>query len=137
MLRVKTKINFSKLNGIGLFADQFIPKGTTTWQYDPEFDSSFTEEDFKKIPDVVKNQFMTYCYFDHNLQKYVLCSDFQRFINHSNNPNIQSTPEKDIASKDINFGDEMTCDYADYEFDWFERRGHKREDFQNSNELSI
>ncbi len=45
MLRVKTKLGLSSINGVGLFADQFIPKGSTTWEYDPGFDPSYSEEE--------------------------------------------------------------------------------------------
>jgi uncharacterized protein len=129
MLRVKTRIKESGIEGIGLFADQFIPKGTVTWQYDPKFDTGFTEEDVAQMPDIAREQFMVYAYFDHVRKLYILCSDYQRFINHSENPNIQSTPDQDVASRDIVPGEEMTCDYTLYEHDWFERRNVEREEF--------
>lgn len=130
MLRVKTKLAPSEVEGIGLFADEFIPKGTVTWQYDMEFDVAFDESALARVPGPVCGQFLKYSYFDHSLKKYILCSDNQRFINHSNNPNIFSTPEKDIAAKDIQQGEEMLCDYTHYEHDWFERRELKRECFK-------
>ncbi len=129
MLLVKTKIGISKIHGIGLYADQFIPKGTITWQYNPKFDVSFTEEDLKEIPPVSLKTFMSWLYFDEKQKKYVLCADNQRFINHSFNPNIQSTPDRDISMRDIEPGEELLCNYKDYEKDWFERRGYKEEDF--------
>lgn len=130
MLRIKTKLASSDIDGIGLFAEEFIPAGATTWQYDPEFDTAFSEDIINRIPKHVQKQFMKYSYFDHDLKKYILCSDDQRFINHSNNPNIISTPSKDIALRDINKGEELLCDYAHYEHDWFERRDLKRETFK-------
>lgn len=130
MLRVRTKITQSSIEGVGLFADEFIPAGTITWQYDPEFDIAFDEDALKRIPEHVRGQFLKYSYFDHDIKKYILCSDDQRFINHSNTPNIRSTPEKDVAARDIQIGEEIMCDYAHYEHDWFERRGLKREEFK-------
>ncbi len=130
MLRVKTKLGQSKIEGVGLFADEFIAAGTVTWQYDPEFDPSFDKEAVERIPEHVRDQFMKYSYFDHKLNKYILCSDDQRFINHSNTPNILSTPAMDTAKYDIQKGEELFCDYTHYEHDWFERRGLKREDFK-------
>lgn len=129
MLRVKTRLAQSDTDGIGLFADEFIPAGTVTWQYDAEFDSAFDEKVIKRIPKHVRSQFMNYSYFDHNSKKYILCSDDQRFINHSNNPNIISTPEKDVAKYDIQIGEELLCNYTDYEYDWFERRGLEKGQF--------
>lgn len=126
MLRVKTKIGKSAIEGIGLIADQFIPKGTITWQYDPRFDISYDENELKELPDFLQSQFSKYSYFDHDLKKYILCSDDQRFINHSDAPNVKSTPEKDVSVQDIQPGEEITCDYTHYEHDWFERRGIKK-----------
>lgn len=129
MLRVKTTTKLSTVNGIGLFADQFIPAGTTTWQYDPGFDPHFTKEQFANLPDFSQKTILTHGYFDHNLEVYILCSDDQRFINHSPNPNITSTPSQDVANRDIQLGEELTCDYAQYEQDWFERRSEDRSIF--------
>ncbi|MES2749425.1 MAG: SET domain-containing protein [Patescibacteria group bacterium] len=129
MLRVKTKIKTSEVNGIGLFADQFIPAGTVTWKYDQGFDPHFTIEQFESLPDFTKETILTHGYFDHQLNVYILCSDDQRFINHSQNPNITSTPSEDVANKDIHPGDELTCDYSQYEQDWFERRDVDRSSF--------
>ena len=130
MLRVKTRLAESSVDGIGLFADELILAGTMTWQYDPEFDIAFSEDVINRIPPNVLEQFLKYPYFDHSLKKYILCSDDQRFINHSNKPNIKSTPEKDVAMRDIRPGEEIMCNYTDYEYDWFERRGLKKEDFK-------
>ena len=130
MLRISAKIGLSNISGIGLFSDQFIPKGTTTWQYDSKFDTSFDEADLAEMPDVARGPFLKYSYFDHDLGKYILCSDYQRFINHSASPNIASTPTRDIAMRDIDEGEELTCDYTMYEHDWFDRHGLKKEDFR-------
>lgn len=130
MLRVKTKLSKSEREGIGLFADEFIPAGTTTWQYDQEFDVAFDEEAVNRVPPQVREQFLKYSYFDHTLGKYILCSDDQRFINHSSTPNVISTPQKDVAVRDIQAGEEIVCDYAHFEHDWFQRRNRRREEFK-------
>ncbi len=122
MIKVKTKIGLSKISGIGLFADQFIPQGTVTWEYDPRFDTSFTEEDVRQMSEAAQTQFWKYAYFDKDLQKYVLCFDDQRFINHtSSGHNIQSTPRQDTAARDIEEGEELLCNYNDYDDTYFTR----------------
>ena len=129
MLRVKTALRPSTIDGIGLFADQFIPEGTATWIYDPEFDHAYSEEQIRALPELLQDQLITYAFWDHAQQKYILCADNQRFINHSNRPNISSTPYEDRALRDISPGEELTCDYAGYEHDWFERRNKDRSTF--------
>jgi uncharacterized protein len=129
MLRVKTKLGLSKVHGVGLFADQFIPKGTVTWQYDPDFDLEWNEGDLKKMAPWNLEQFMKYSYFDYDKNCFILCVDDQRFINHSIDPNILSKPECDVAGKDIEPGEELFCNYEHYEKGWFERRGIKPAEF--------
>lgn len=129
MLRIKATIGTSKISGIGLFTTQFIPCGTTTWLYDSKFDTSFDEAALAEMPSIAREFFLKYAYFDYDLSKYVLCSDHQRFINHSESPNILSTPTCDMALRDIHVGEELTCDYTMYEHDWFERRTLSKKDF--------
>lgn len=124
MLLVKTKLGRSSAHGIGLFADQFIPKGTVTWEYNPEFDISFTEEQINRMSDVARERFFNYAYLDKDLNKYVLCFDDLRFINHKSiNPNILSQPTRDVAARDIEEGEELFCNYNHYEENYFIRRG--------------
>lgn len=47
---VKTKIAPSKIHGIGLFADEFIPEDTIIWKFTKGFDLKFTKEQVKKFP---------------------------------------------------------------------------------------
>ena len=83
MILVQTKLGKSSKHGIGLFADQFISKGTVTWKYNPLYDSAFTQEEVDRMSEPARKQFLHYAYFDKNLNKHVICFDDQRFINHS------------------------------------------------------
>lgn len=122
MLKVKTKIGESKIHGIGLFADQFIPKGTITWSYDKDLDCTYEKELIENLPPLLKDYFLFYCYFDYDINKYILCCDNQKFINHSvANENISSEPTKDIAMRDIQIGEEMICDYNKFDSNYWER----------------
>ncbi len=122
MLFVRTKLQQSPIQGIGLFADQFIPKGTVTWEYSPEFDTGFTEEQINQMSPIGRESFLWYAYFDHARRKFILPSDNLRFINHSKkNTNIDSTPDKDIAARDIEPGEELLCDYNKFDPAYWER----------------
>ncbi len=44
MLLVKTHLGKSKINGIGLFADEFISKGKVIWKFTPGFDFVLTKK---------------------------------------------------------------------------------------------
>jgi len=133
MLRIKSKIQKSKICGLGLFADQFVPKGFVTWEYDKNFDPVFTERQLNLLPEIGREYILKYAYFDKNLNKFVLCLDNQKYINHSENKqkrNINSTPTRDIAIKDINPGEELLCDYSKFDSEYFKRIGIKKKDLK-------
>ncbi len=133
MLLVKTKLGPSSVHGIGLFADQFITKGTKTWECNPVFDVAFTREQVSQLPDFAQERFFDHSYLDKKQDKYILCGDDLRFINHSTSPNILSTPDYDIAAHDIQKGEELLCNYNHYEEDYFERRSIDEKTFNKKN----
>lgn len=120
MLFVKTKIGSSKIQGIGLFADEFIKKGKLVWKFVAGFDLSISEAEAGRLPKIAKDFFYKYSYLDETLGKYVFCLDDARFFNHSQKPNVVNaiSPEGDeinIATRDIRPGEELTCDYDDFD----------------------
>ena len=124
MLKVKTKIGKSRIHGTGLFAAQFIPKGTITWEYSPTFDMDISEKDINLMSSINKEYFIYYSYFDKKRNKFILCADNQRFINHTTSTkkeNIISTPDMDVAFRDIEIGEELLCDYNKFDSDYFKR----------------
>lgn len=118
MLLVKTKIKKSNIEGLGLFADQFIPQGTVTWRFDPQFDIYFEPADVEKMSELQKDLVIHFAYLSKKSGKYVYSLDNTRFTNHSSSPNIDNTQvlEGDIevcgiSNRDIQIGEEMTIDY--------------------------
>lgn len=119
MLVVKTKIGQSKIEGIGLYADQFIPKGTITWKFDPRFDIYFDPKEVEVMSELQKDLIIHFAYLSKKSGKYVYSIDNTRFTNHSTNPNIaedEKLSEGDaeictVAIRDIQIGEEMTIDY--------------------------
>lgn len=111
---VKTKIGPSQIAGIGLFADQFISKGTPVWKFEPGFDLQINEEQFAELSEQAKKNVLNYCYFNDKTKMYVVCSDDVRFFNHSETPNCSSGPDDnhiDVALRDIKPGEELTQNY--------------------------
>jgi len=120
MLLVKTKIGPSKIHGIGCFADQFIPKGTDVWRFQPGFDLEIDEGEIANLSELAKEGFLRYTYLDRLTNKYIFCSDDDRFVNHSDNPNCINIYSFDgshtsVAAKDIQEGEELTEDYEVYD----------------------
>src|SRR3989344_7104090 len=120
MLLVKTKIGPSKIHGIGLFADQFIAKGTLVQKFIPGFDLIIPESEIQKLSEPAREQFLKYAYKNKDGQ-YILCFDDTRFLNHSDNPNLISnnrTEEIDVAAQDIQKGEELTVNYKELDADF-------------------
>jgi SET domain-containing protein len=119
MLLIKTKIGKSDVEGIGLFADQFIPKGTVTWKFDPRFDIYFEPSDVEKMSELQKDLIMHFAYLSKKSGKYVYSIDNTRFTNHSTSPNIAEDENLfvgdaeicTVATRDIQIGEEVTIDY--------------------------
>ncbi len=121
MLLVPTRIGPSTLHGIGLFALSAIPRGTQVWRFTPPFDQHFDPDEIaREAPHVVKF-FDHFGYLDRNSKRMVLCFDDARFTNHSPDPNIgmvgfdEDPFGIDVALRDIAAGEEITCNYDDFE----------------------
>ena len=82
MLLVKNKIAQSKIHGIGLFADEFIPKGTEIWRFTPGFDQKFTREQILNFPDLLQIYAYKYCWRSKKSGLYCLSSDNDKYFNH-------------------------------------------------------
>lgn len=116
MLLVKTSLAPSKIAGNGLFAQEFIPKGTIVWDFHQGWDRKFTREEVESLPAIMQTTLKKYCYFDIDERVYIFCMDDARFTNHSDSPNtMNGAGNQTIAVRDIQPGEEITCDY--YEFD--------------------
>ena len=114
MLQVKTSLKPSNIHGIGLFADQFIEKGKIIWEYTPNIDREFTEEEYISLSDLdVK-------FYSFQIDGiYCLCCDDAKFFNHSKTPNCEEIINDikfgyTIAASDIHIGEELTTDYMTF-----------------------
>lgn len=115
MLLVPAKCGPSKIHGLGLIAQEFIPKGTPTWRFQDGFDVVLTEEAFLALTPAARKQVLNYATFDVEDRVFVLGSDDDRFTNHSDDPTIRwGDNDSLVAVRDLQPGDEITCDYRDF-----------------------
>lgn len=127
MLLVKTYIAPSKIHGIGLFAAEFIKKGTPTWQFTPGFDLELEKKDLAYLSQPSQEQYLNYCYIDlEKPDKYILCFDNARFTNHSENPTtingqLKNGTYVDVAAYDIQEGEELTYNYKEEDLDYYRK----------------
>jgi len=112
MMHPDTEIRYvNEKVGIGVFATKLIPKGTIVWIKD-DLDIILDESYIENLDDVRKEYIYKYSYLD-NDGEYVLSYDHAKYINHSFNPNIVDTVyDFELAARDIQPGEQITCDYA-------------------------
>lgn len=130
MLLIRTRLGVSEIDGIGLFADEDIRKGTLIWRFDPAIDQRFSEDMLSTLSQGAREQIQKYSYREKHSGLYVLCGDDARFFNHSTDPNCfdiyedaaspNDAHDVTIALRDIRRGEELTCDYSLFDQDLVE-----------------
>jgi SET domain-containing protein len=115
MLLVKTALKTSTINGLGLFAAEFIPAGTKVWQYCEGFDHRLSLEFVEALPEPGRSTVLHYsaCWGG----GFVVSADDARFLNHSDTPNLRTTsePDADWAIRDIQIGEELLENYQEFD----------------------
>lgn len=124
MLQVKTKVKEAFRNnqsiGFGLFADQFIPKGTIIWKLNPLIDKIINVDQLVNFSELELKYINTYCYRENTVM--ILCADDGKYYNHSVNCNCDDLIDDvlgsiTVAKVDINEGEELTSDYRTFDDD--------------------
>ena len=114
MLIIRAWVGPSKIQGLGLIAHEFIPKGTVIWKLVPGFDLLLSDEEVKNLPPSAQEQVYHYAFFHPKLKKHVLCADDDKFTNHSDNANSRFCDDHAITIRDIQEGEEITDNYSEY-----------------------
>ena len=122
MVCVKTKIDRSEIHGIGIFADEFIAKGTKVWEFTENFDLKYTKQEIESFPEYIQKYLETYSWLSKKSNKYCLSSDNGKYFNHSKQKqNVQSyyldghDEVITYALRDIEIGEELLDDYDSFE----------------------
>lgn len=107
--------------GRGPVATRLIPRGTIAWVLDP-FDIVLTPADVDALPAPYLELAARYSYLDPGGSS-ILCWDHARYMNHHCEPAVRGvTPLFQIAVRDIQPGEELTCEYAECNIDRLECR---------------
>jgi uncharacterized protein len=112
MLHPDTTLKFvNHIIGSGVFATEFIPKGTLTYVKD-SLEIEISPEQISQHPKAMQGVIDKYSYIDEN-GRYIISWDNAKYINHCCEPNSISTGYGfEIAIKDIYPDDEITDDYG-------------------------
>jgi len=117
MLTVSTYVAPSAIEGIGVFSAEYIERGRLLWSLNTKFDIFVRREEVELLPAHMQDFVARYSYPHLELPDIVIVdSDNGRFMNHCLSPNTDFRIfDKGYALVDIAPGDEITCNY--HEFD--------------------
>jgi len=117
MLTVSTYLAPSAIEGLGVFAGEFIERGRLFWSLNPKFDIFVYPEEIGSYPAHMRDYITRYTYPHLEMPGVVvLDADNGKFMNHSLAPNTDFRIfDEGYALVDIAVGDEITCNY--HEFD--------------------
>jgi SET domain-containing protein len=122
MLLVKAAVKQSSIHGRGLFADQFIKRGTVIWRFNEKTgDRYFDKRHFLLMPKEQRRHLKRYCYLSRQHGRFVWSNDDSIYMNHSPEPNtddVDMNGESEgatVANRDINIGEELLCDYRKFD----------------------
>ena len=113
MLLVKHDVKPSPIHGLGVFVLQTVPAGTVVWRYDPMFDNEIPEDVVDKLPREEAETVYHHAEYLPIRRAFRLGNDADIFMNHSFGPSLLDRGDQMIASRDLRFGDELTCNYCD------------------------
>lgn len=115
MIIVPTYLNKSEIHGFGVFAKDFIPEGSKVWEFNPTFDITFTEQQFEALPAATRAEIEIHLYQPEPGGLLYYESTMGKYMNHSRAPNVDfSEVGAGWATRDIQPGEELTCDYRHF-----------------------
>ena len=121
MFCVPTYVKRSRIHGVGVFTPEPIREGTLIWDFVEDVDWRLTPEDLSSFPEPFQSRLRQYCYLDPS-GLYVLCGDNAKFMNHAPDPNCDDSGDVTRAARDIEAGEELTCDYGAFDVEFEDTR---------------
>ena len=117
MLLVPTYVAPSKIEGVGVFAAEPIASGTLIWELAPNLDRLIPKSEIPSLPPLFQAFVERYSYpYPHDPEQLIVELDNGRFMNHSQTPNtIFSDPDAGYTIRDIAAGEELLCNYAEFD----------------------
>lgn len=122
MLHVPTYVAPSRIAGVGLFSATALPAGSRVWSFTEGVDWRIGRDELELFPEPYLSRLRHYLYQEES-GAYVLCGDNGKFMNHSPEPNCTDRdPRFTMTLRPIAAGEELTCDYREFDV-WSREHG--------------
>lgn len=118
MLLVDTELKVSAIHGLGCFTREPIRAGQRIWQHDDRIDVRIPQGEIAAMPTAIQRHLEIYTYPEiiDGVVYWVLSADNAKHMNHSDTPNTHSPDMVHYAAlRDIAAGEELTCDYREFD----------------------
>jgi len=115
---VYTRLQPSKIHGVGVFAVRDIPEGTLVFADDDEEIVWIDKSELADVPPVLRKFYDDFCVIKNG--RYGCPASFDKlttawYLNNSDEPNVAADDEYRFhALRDIRRGEELTSKYSDY-----------------------
>ena len=117
MMIVPNFVGPSAIEGVGIFASAPITKGAVIWTLDDRYDLLLTRDEIEAM-DPLQRDFVDRYGYPHVTRPGLTVVEYDngRFMNHSEEPNTDFTdPTLGYATRNIAAGEEITCNYRDFD----------------------
>lgn len=117
MMIVPTYVGPSAIEGVGIFAAAPIRSGAIIWELSEALDLLLSDDQLAALPELQRTFIERYGY-PHMTRPGLTVLEFDngRFMNHDPRPNTDFTrPDIGWAIRDIAQGEEITCDYGEFD----------------------
>lgn len=111
MLLVEHFIGPSSIHGLGVFTAKAIRKCELVWEFNPIIDRVINSDDLIDLPPHVVAMIYKRAEYFPSTGSFVLATDGDAFMNHSNTPSLLDHGTRMYAARDLEAGEELTCDY--------------------------
>jgi SET domain-containing protein len=121
MLIVPNYLAQSALHGLGVFTEVDLKEGQIVSRFMPPFDVHYPPAMLEILSEAEKKYLRHYSYLSLFSEVYILPGDHDRYMNHSDTPNVGMNPDgstTNLALRNIRAGEELTCDYRTFDADW-------------------
>ena len=114
LFRTEVKVATDPRMGLGLFATEFIPKDSIVWEFVEGVDIKVSVDRVEQMSEAQQEYFEKYAWVEDDY--YYFSCDLTNFINHSYQPNLDNTQDVTISLRDIEPGEELFTNYAEFDY---------------------
>ena len=119
MLLIRTYVAPSAIQGLGLFAAEDVSEGTKVWAFAPGLDQLIAQTQLTELPAAFRDYLARYAYTTPSYPGLIVLScDHAKFMNHSEDPAIESVGDESFARRILAVGEEITFDYRAFVTGW-------------------